>query len=538
MPRDYRRERDLIIERWYGRKPTGRNPGPRRSWADGPIRPEDGFGIENPVNHPFPLFGYCIAWRYTLDSDGYGTQTIDGGSEKVHRAVYRQTRGPIPDGLQINHLCDRPYCYQPSHLYAGTQQDNSDDSALFRAGSPISQWELANYFDREHSDDPFLQRMRETQRHDGTQPWDPVEQPPQVSWESFECEEHDFAIPMLSDTDDRICRICEEFEMSLGMDRDREVPALISELWPASQSVPELLDAIRNSEFAGDLTARQRRSAYYRSTLRVFGGTHRLRSCDCYLCGADRGSFREAMNGNLTTAMRMTLDLCNVLRKDIEDAVADACRRAMRQLGVAANLDDDQTGELVLHAGDCGEDRADSGAALVERVLGGATYAAFGGDGCEKALGQQWAQDILLLFGFLERFPDEEDEYLAAASGVARSLADELSGRWLDLLTDAAESENLPHSAEPDPLVVRVAAIGVAIHLVELFRFEARGKNTGSREWPHPHEGCIEQIRKTGRWEAEPGPSAFEEGRGYSRDDDPAGRFNEQDGPSESTHRR
>ena len=125
MPRDYRRERDLIIERWYGRKPTGRNPGPRRSWADGPIRPEDGFGIENPVNHPFPLFGYCIAWRYTLDSAGYGSQTIDGRSEKVHRAVYRQTRGSIPDGLQINHLCDRPYCYQPSHLYAGTQQDNS-----------------------------------------------------------------------------------------------------------------------------------------------------------------------------------------------------------------------------------------------------------------------------------------------------------------------------------------------------------------------------------------------------------------------------
>ena len=244
MPRNYRKERDLIVQRWYGRKPTGRNPRPLRYWSDEPIGPEDGFGIENPVNHPLPLFGHCIAWRYSLDSDGYGTLTIDGRTEKVHRAAYRQTRGSIPDDRQINHLCDRPHCFQPSHLYAGTQQDNSDDSALFRTGGPMSQWEFANYFNQEHRDAPFLQRLRETQRHDGTQPWDPSEQPPQVAWESFVCEDHDFAIPMQSDTGDRICRICEESEMSIGMNRDWEVPTLIAELWPASQSIPEAFDAI------------------------------------------------------------------------------------------------------------------------------------------------------------------------------------------------------------------------------------------------------------------------------------------------------
>ena len=525
MPRDYRRERDLIIERWYGRKPTGRNPRSLRHWSDDPIRPEDGFGIENPVNHPFPLFGYCIAWMYTLDTDGYGTQKIDSITEKVHRAVYRQTRGAIPDGRQINHLCDRPYCFQPSHLYAGTQQDNSDDSALFRTSGYMSQWEFANYFDREHKDDPFLQRMRETQRHDTTHAWDPVEQPPQVTWGSFVCEDHDFAIPMQSNTGDRMCRVCEESELSIRMNRDREVPTLIAELWPVSQAVPEMFDVIWQSEFTGDLIAERRRSAYSRSTLRVFGGTHRLRSCDCYLCGVDRASFREAIDRNLTSDMRTTLEFCGVLRRDIEDIVADASRRAMRQLGIAAGLDDDQIGKLILHAEKCGTDRADTFAVLIERVLGGAAYAVFRGAGCDEALGQLWAQGIRWSFGFLERFPDEEDKYLERASGIARSLADDLLARWLDLLTNVVERESLPHWSDPDPLIARVAGIGVTIHLVELFRFEARGKNSSSQEWPHPHADCIEQIRETGLWEAQPRPSAFEEGRGYRSQDDPARRL-------------
>ena len=30
-------------------------------------------------------------------------------------------------GQQINHLCQRPFCLQPGHLYACTGQDNVDD---------------------------------------------------------------------------------------------------------------------------------------------------------------------------------------------------------------------------------------------------------------------------------------------------------------------------------------------------------------------------------------------------------------------------
>ena len=370
MPRDYRRERDSIVQRWYGREPTGKNPRPQRSWSSGPIRPEDGLGIENPVNNPFPLFGHCIAWRYTLDSDGYGAQTVDGKREKVHRAVYRQTRGSIPADRQINHLCDRPYCFQPSHLYAGTRQDNSDDSAIFKTSDHFSQWEMVNYFDYDLNGDPFLQRLTKTRRLDGTHPWDPVEQPPQVPLESFVCQNHDFAIPMQSEADDRICRICEKSEMTLEVDREWEIPSLIAELWPASQYIPEMFDAILKSDFAGDLIGQQRRSAYNRSTLRAFSGNHKLRTCSCYLCGVDRKSFREGIDGNLTGAMRMTLDFCDTLRSDIQCAVAAARGQAMRHLGGIAGLDADQTGKLVQHAEKCGVDEADATEPHIERVLG------------------------------------------------------------------------------------------------------------------------------------------------------------------------
>ena len=525
MPRNYGKERDLIIRRWYGRDPTGRNPRPMRFWSEGPIRPEDGLGIDNPVNSPLPLVGHCIAWRYTLDSDGYGTQKIDDRTEKVHRAVFQQTRGSIPVGKQINHLCDRPYCFQPSHLYAGTQLDNADDSALFRDGGHLSKWELANYFDQDLKDDPFLQRLRKTQRCDGTPPWAPVEQPPQGAWESFVCEDHDFAIPMRSDTGDRICRVCEESELSTRLNRDREVPSLIADLWPASQSIPEMFEAIWESRFTGNPIAEQRRSAYNRSTLRVFGGNHRLRTCDCYLCGVDRRTFREAIDENLTSVMITTLDFCDDLRSDIENVVSDARGRAMQHLSVAARLDDDQAGQLVLHAEKCKVDEADTSAVLIERMLGGAAYSVLNGEGDDEALGQEWAKGVRWLFGFLRRFPDEDGEFLESASTIARGLAHDLLARWADLLTDTVEVKGSPQEINMDPLIASVAGIGAAIQLFELFRFEARGKSSGSEVWPHPHENCIAQIRDTGRWESESMPSAFEDGRGYRSENDPLKRF-------------
>ena len=368
--------------------------------------------------------------------------------------------------------------------------------------------------------------MRETRRHDGTESWDPVEQPPQGAWESFVCEHHDFAIPMRSETDDRICRICEQSEMIVGLNREREIPSLIAELWPAIQSIPEVFDAIWKSEFTGDLIAEQRRSAYNRSTHQVFGGNHNPRTCNCYLCEVDRRTFREAIDGNLSSNMRMTLDFCDTVRSDIEKAVAEARRRAMQHLGFVAGLNADQTGQLVLHVEECEVDESDTSATVIERVLGGAAYAVLNVEGGDEALGQLWAKGVGRQFGILQRFRDEDSEFLESASRIARGLGRDLLTRWADLLTEAVEMKSPPKRIEMDPLIASVAGLGVTIQVFELYRFEARGKSSRSQVRPHPHENCIAQIRETGRWESISMPSAFEDGRGYRLENDPLMRWN------------
>ena len=131
MSRDYKKERDAVVRRWYGGYIQPSNFRHSRNWIDNPISPSDCFGIPVQVNSPFDPFGHCMVWKYGLNRDGYGILTIDRKQHLAHRIVFFQTRGQIPEDRQVNHLCNRPYCVQPSHLYAGTVQDNKDDSQIF-----------------------------------------------------------------------------------------------------------------------------------------------------------------------------------------------------------------------------------------------------------------------------------------------------------------------------------------------------------------------------------------------------------------------
>lgn len=58
-------------------------------------------------------------------SNGYGR--LPGG-KYAHREAYAAVHGPIPKGVLIRHLCHNPPCYEVTHLRAGTQVDNMQDS--------------------------------------------------------------------------------------------------------------------------------------------------------------------------------------------------------------------------------------------------------------------------------------------------------------------------------------------------------------------------------------------------------------------------
>ena len=84
----------------------------------GPINTSDYAAIYTPpTNCPTPFGGPCFLWRHRLD----------GKTSKAHRVAYEMSRGSIPEGMFILHICHRRSCIQPAHLYAGTRKQNAED---------------------------------------------------------------------------------------------------------------------------------------------------------------------------------------------------------------------------------------------------------------------------------------------------------------------------------------------------------------------------------------------------------------------------
>lgn len=67
----------------------------------------------------------CVEWRGRLNYGGYGITTVGNRSVKAHRASYELRVGPIPTGLQIDHLCRNPACINPAHLEPVTAAENT-----------------------------------------------------------------------------------------------------------------------------------------------------------------------------------------------------------------------------------------------------------------------------------------------------------------------------------------------------------------------------------------------------------------------------
>lgn len=61
---------------------------------------------------------------------GYVRVEINGKGRALHRVYYEQFVGPIPEGLQLDHLCRTPRCVNPAHLEPVTPRENTMRSPI------------------------------------------------------------------------------------------------------------------------------------------------------------------------------------------------------------------------------------------------------------------------------------------------------------------------------------------------------------------------------------------------------------------------
>jgi hypothetical protein len=77
--------------------------------------------------------GDCWEWLASFNTDGYGAAWYENKQQQAHRAVYKILVGPIPEGMQLDHLCNNRSCVNPNHLEVVDAWENNFRSQSFTA---------------------------------------------------------------------------------------------------------------------------------------------------------------------------------------------------------------------------------------------------------------------------------------------------------------------------------------------------------------------------------------------------------------------
>jgi hypothetical protein len=88
----------------------------RRLWAK--------VNKNGPVPAARPDLGPCWIWTGQTNGKGYGQLCIDRLRLGAHDFFYRLLVGPVPGGLELDHLCRVKLCVNPVHLEPAPHREN------------------------------------------------------------------------------------------------------------------------------------------------------------------------------------------------------------------------------------------------------------------------------------------------------------------------------------------------------------------------------------------------------------------------------
>lgn len=66
----------------------------------------------------------CWLWTSFINPNGYGQFMWEGRRISAHRFSFILHKGPIPKGLEVDHVCRVRRCVNPEHLRAVTHREN------------------------------------------------------------------------------------------------------------------------------------------------------------------------------------------------------------------------------------------------------------------------------------------------------------------------------------------------------------------------------------------------------------------------------
>lgn len=79
----------------------------------------------------------CWEWKGAHNELGYSLFYLDHRRVRAHRVAYELTVAPIPEGLELDHLCRNRGCVRPDHLEPVTHAEN------MRRSESASGWNAA-----------------------------------------------------------------------------------------------------------------------------------------------------------------------------------------------------------------------------------------------------------------------------------------------------------------------------------------------------------------------------------------------------------